>query len=102
MYCEEIDWAWRIRKAGWPIYTVPAAEVIHYGGASTGQVPARSVRNLWQSRAQLYEKHHAPWRRRAARKLAEYGLRRRAEQAENPALREAYEASVNRWQQVKL
>ena len=23
MYCEEIDWSWRVREAGWEIYTVP-------------------------------------------------------------------------------
>ncbi|MFQ5421720.1 MAG: glycosyltransferase family 2 protein, partial [Anaerolineae bacterium] len=29
MYCEEIDWAWRIREAGWPVFVVPAAEIVH-------------------------------------------------------------------------
>ena len=32
MYCEELDWCRRIHMAGWEIYTVPAAEVVHYGG----------------------------------------------------------------------
>ena len=100
MYCEEIDWAWRIRKAGWSIYTVPAAETIHYGGASTRQVPARSIRDLWHSRAQLYEKHHAPWRRKAARVLASTGLQRKALRAASADLREAYAASADRWQQL--
>ena len=67
MYCEEVDWCWRIRKAGWSIYTVPAAEIIHYGGESTRQVPARSVLDLWRSRAQLYAKHHGRLRRACAR-----------------------------------
>ena len=40
MFCEEIDWSWRVREAGWDIYAVPSAEVIHYGGESTSQVPA--------------------------------------------------------------
>ena len=34
MYAEEVDWCWRIRRAGWPFYCVPAARVIHHGGAS--------------------------------------------------------------------
>ena len=42
MYCEEIDWAWRIREAGWEIMVVPAAEIIHFGGESTSQIPAQS------------------------------------------------------------
>ena len=25
MYCEEIDWAWRIHNAGWEVRCVPAA-----------------------------------------------------------------------------
>ncbi len=32
MYCEEIDWSIRIRRAGWEIYTVPAARVTHLVG----------------------------------------------------------------------
>ncbi|NJN54017.1 MAG: hypothetical protein HC804_04215 [Anaerolineae bacterium] len=45
MYCEEIDWSWRVKAAGWKIYTVPTAEIVHYGGESTRQVPARSLVN---------------------------------------------------------
>ena len=57
MYCEEIDWAWRVRKAGWEIHCVPAAQVIHLGGQSTSQVRARSVVDLWTSRLRLFRKH---------------------------------------------
>ena len=35
MYCEEVDWAWRMRKAGWKRYFVPAARVVHVWGGST-------------------------------------------------------------------
>ena len=37
MYCEEIDWAMRIKRAGWQIGCVPAAEVVHYAGQSARQ-----------------------------------------------------------------
>lgn len=57
MYCEEIDWAWRLRKAGWQAWLVPAATVVHYGGASTQQAKAASTAYLWESRARLYRKH---------------------------------------------
>lgn len=36
MYSEETDWQYRIRKAGWKIWFVHAAEVTHLGGASGG------------------------------------------------------------------
>ena len=35
MYCEEVDWALRARKAGWRSYFLPQAKVIHVGAAST-------------------------------------------------------------------
>ncbi len=34
-YNEDLDWCKRIKVAGWKIYFVPQAEVIHYGGYST-------------------------------------------------------------------
>lgn len=97
MYCEEIDWCRRIRKAGWRIYTVPAAEIVHYGGSSTGQVPARSVVNLWASRSQLYRRHHGPLRLAMARLLVQMGLQRKAEAAQDAALRQAYVAAADFW-----
>ncbi|MDX1662366.1 MAG: glycosyltransferase family 2 protein [Candidatus Promineifilaceae bacterium] len=100
MYCEEIDWAWRIRNAGWGIYTVPGAEIVHYGGESTKQVPARSIVNLWQSRARLYRKHHTPARFALARRLATRGLARKAAAAPNRELREAYRRAAGFWQTV--
>jgi N-acetylglucosaminyl-diphospho-decaprenol L-rhamnosyltransferase len=98
MYCEEIDWSWRIRNAGWSIYSVPAAEIVHYGGESTKQVPARSIINLWSSRAQLYRKHHGRLRWQLARRLACSGLRRKAESAATSTLQEAYLLAAQRWQ----
>lgn len=97
MYCEEIDWSWRIREAGWAIYTVPSAEVVHFGGESTKQIPARSVVNLWGSRAQLYQKHYGPLKRRLAARLATLGLRRHAAASIDPSLKEAYLHAAALW-----
>ncbi len=77
MYCEEIDWCWRMRKAHWLIYCVPAARVIHHAGQSSGQVRVSSFVNLWTSRARLYARHHGPLTRRLARLLVRLGMRRR-------------------------
>lgn len=98
MYCEEIDWSWRIHNAGWSIHTVPAAEIVHYGGESTKQVPARSIVNLWQSRAQLYQKHHNRVTLSLARRVARKGLRRKAARASDPVLRKAYERAAEQWE----
>jgi GT2 family glycosyltransferase len=97
MYCEEIDWAWRIQKAGWQIYTVPSAEIVHYGGESTRQIPAQSVVDLWHSRAQLYRKYTRPWKLRVARSIVRSGLSRRAARASSAELKDAYEQAVRPW-----
>ncbi|HIE39505.1 MAG TPA: glycosyltransferase family 2 protein, partial [Anaerolineae bacterium] len=88
MYCEEIDWCWRMRKAGWRALCVPTAQVVHHAGHSTRQVPIPSFVNLWTSRARLYRKHHGPVRRRLARTLVRLGMRRRMRSA-SPEWREA-------------
>jgi len=69
MYCEEIDWAWRIKEAGWKIYCVPQAEIVHYAGQSTQQVKPEMVVALWTSRLRLYRKHHPAWKQAIARWL---------------------------------
>ena len=75
MYCEEIDWCWRMRQAGWRAYCVPAAQVVHHAGRSTGQVRVASFAALWRSRLRLYDKHYPPSRRRLARWLVRLGMR---------------------------
>ncbi|MEI6673577.1 MAG: glycosyltransferase family 2 protein [Verrucomicrobiota bacterium] len=35
MYAEDMDLCFKIRRAGWKIYHVPRAQVIHYGGGSS-------------------------------------------------------------------
>ncbi len=90
MYCEEIDWAWRIRKAGWRILSVPTAHVTHYGGQSTAQVRPRAVIDLWTSRLALFDKHYPAWKRALARRLIVVGMARKAAREHNPELRTAY------------
>lgn len=95
LYCEEIDWAWRIRKAGWRAQCVPAARVTHLVGRSSAQARPESVLKLWRSRMRLYRKHHPRWRNRLARRLMADGLRRRLRQLGRSAEDEAL-AAVNR------
>lgn len=59
MYAEEIDLALRYRREGWEAWQVPAAKVIHLGGQSTRQVPARMQFELWRARLYLYRKHYS-------------------------------------------
>lgn len=98
MYCEEIDWCWRIREAGWTIYAVPQSEIVHYAGESTRQVPAQSIINLWQSRMQLYRRHHNPTTVTLASKLVRMGMHRKAKAARNPDIQQAYLKAAALWQ----
>jgi GT2 family glycosyltransferase len=81
MYCEEIDWAWRIRKAGWRVMCVPTAWVVHLGGQSTAQVRPQSIVNLWRSRLRLSRKHYPAWKLAIARLMIAVGMRLKARQA---------------------
>jgi N-acetylglucosaminyl-diphospho-decaprenol L-rhamnosyltransferase len=81
MYAEEVDWSWRVQKAGWKIYCVPDAHVIHLEGQSTRQVKPDSVIHLWQSRLRLYRKHYPFLKRQLARWLIGTGMRRKIRQA---------------------
>lgn len=97
MFCEEIDWSWRIRRAGWEIYAVPAAEIIHYAGESTSQVPADTLVNLWRSRAKLYCKHHGRFRLAIASRLVHRSMTRKANKASDPDMRDAYSEVAAIW-----
>jgi GT2 family glycosyltransferase len=97
MYCEEIDWAWRIHNAGWTVCCVPAAHVIHLGGQSTGQVRPRSLVDLWTSRLRLFDKYYPRWKLWLARRMIGFGMERKIRQltnmpasSERDALMDAY------------
>ena len=70
MYCEEIDWAMRMRQTGWERWCVPSAVVTHYGGASSGQASARTEAIKWRSRRRYYAKHYGAIRRAIALRIA--------------------------------
>jgi GT2 family glycosyltransferase len=74
MYAEEVDWCWRIQRAGWPFFCVPTAHVIHHGGASTRQFRSQSTLNLWRSRRRLYNRFYSPIKRNAAREIIRMGM----------------------------
>ena len=74
IYCEEIDWCMRMKKAGWGIYCVPRAEVVHHVAKSTGQVRGKMFAALWRSRYLLFEKHYSRFYQWAVRRIVRLGL----------------------------
>ena len=81
MYCEEIDLCRRIKKAGWEIYCVPAAEIVHLVGQSTQQFRDTMFVALWRSRFLMFEAHEGGVFRWWARRLVHLGLRAEARRA---------------------
>ncbi|MCL5997750.1 MAG: glycosyltransferase family 2 protein [Chloroflexi bacterium] len=69
MYAEEVDWAMRMKRDGWERWCVPSAEVVHYGGASSGQASERAERTKWRSRQRYYSKYYPALKRWLALQL---------------------------------
>jgi hypothetical protein len=63
MYGEDLDWAYRIKDAGWRIYYNPNVTVLHVKKASTRQNPRAQV-EFYRAMDIFYRKHFAaqtPW-----------------------------------------
>lgn len=58
MYSEEVDYCRRVRLAGWKIYWVPTAQVIHFGGQSTRQSAETMFLCLYQGKVMYFRKHY--------------------------------------------
>ncbi len=74
MYAEEVDWCWRIHQAGWMIWQVPEARIIHYGGQSTRQVPDWMFIELWRARYRFFRRYHGPVYQAMVRLLVRLGM----------------------------
>lgn len=59
-YQEDSDYCWRARLAGWQVYFLPQAQIIHYGGQGGSRVePYRSIIEWHRSYWIYYRKHLA-------------------------------------------
>lgn len=59
MFCEDVDWAYRARAAGWERWYVPDAVVVHTIGRATDQAVLPMVRAFHRSMLRFYWKHYA-------------------------------------------
>lgn len=60
LYCEEEDFALRVRQAGWKTYCVPPARIMHVGGASSSSSELRPImqREFYISFFRYLRLHH--------------------------------------------
>jgi N-acetylglucosaminyl-diphospho-decaprenol L-rhamnosyltransferase len=49
MYSEETDWCLRLHRAGWELWYLPDARILHHGGQSTRQVRDPMIAALYRS-----------------------------------------------------
>src|ERR1700736_3930529 len=77
VYSDEVDFARRLRDAGWRSVWVPAAVAVHHEQLSTAAAPERRIVELARNRDLYLRKHHAAGAARAVRWLTAwtYGLR---------------------------
>jgi GT2 family glycosyltransferase len=55
-YYEEIDWCFRMNRAGWQVYHIPDIEIVHFGGQSTRDINLRARVESWRSRYLFFQK----------------------------------------------
>ena len=68
----------RMKDAGWSVYCVPAARIVHHEGGSRRGWPPRQLRAFHEGAFRYYAKHHAPQWWNPIRYVAAVGLGARA------------------------
>jgi hypothetical protein len=77
VYSDEVDFAKRLRDAGWAILWVPGAQAVHHEQLRTGGVPERRIVEFARNRDLYMRTHHGDRDARAVRWLTAppYALR---------------------------
>ena len=57
MYGEDIDWCYRIHRAGWKIFYTPSTEIVHFRGESGRSVPLRILYRKSKAMSIFVDKH---------------------------------------------
>jgi GT2 family glycosyltransferase len=60
LYSEETDWCFRFRKAGWKVYHLPAAQVIHLEARTMNRSPVKRYERIFEKKAVFFRKHYGP------------------------------------------
>lgn len=87
IYAEEVDWCMRLKRAGWEIWCVPAAQIVHHEGRSTRQFRDKMFVELWKARLILFRKNYSRSFNTAARQLVRRGMVRAEREAAEAAAR---------------
>lgn len=61
LYFDDSELCARLRNMGKKIYFYPAAQIVHFGGASVAAIPARTALEYRRSQLHTYRKHLPKW-----------------------------------------
>ena len=78
VYSDEVDFARRLRDAGWSSLYVPSAVAVHHEQLSTGAVPERRIVEMARNRDLYMRKHHSRASALAVRGLTAWAYALRA------------------------
>jgi N-acetylglucosaminyl-diphospho-decaprenol L-rhamnosyltransferase len=78
VYSDEVDFARRLRDAGWRSLYVPTAAAVHHEQLSTGALPERRIVELSRGRERYMRKHHSALEARVVRWLTAWSYALRA------------------------
>jgi GT2 family glycosyltransferase len=78
VYSDEVDFARRLRDAGWLSLYVPAAVAVHHEQLATGTVPEARIVEMSRNRDLYMRKHHSAQAARAVRWLTAWAYLVRA------------------------
>lgn len=57
LYGEEVDWCYRVKRAGWRVVAVRTASALHHRGQSTGGMSDATVAYLTNTRLRFFRTH---------------------------------------------
>lgn len=57
-YGDDLDFCWRLRRAGWAVYFVPQVSILHYKGTSAGIRPESRARTTASLETRLWATRH--------------------------------------------
>jgi GT2 family glycosyltransferase len=61
MYMDEVEWCYRIKKAGFKVFFYPGAEIVHLFGASSKSGRTAPILNIYRGLIYFYKKHCSDW-----------------------------------------
>jgi GT2 family glycosyltransferase len=106
MYGEEVEWCYRIHRAGWRIRYFPGASILHYGGVSSDLFPSECNLALATGQLLTLQKIRGPFVAWVANlcmllrdlpRVCAWSLLRRLEWAPDSPFAGAMRRTVDRW-----